>query len=51
MVNFLSLFCLKLQKLLEPLYDLTRKGRQFILKEEQEIAFEEIKCRFVKLPV
>ena len=30
MVNFLSLFCPELQKLLETIYDLTRKGRQFI---------------------
>ena len=28
MVNFLSMFCLELQKLLKPIYDLTRKGRQ-----------------------
>ena len=30
MVNFVSLFCPELQKLLKPIYDLTRKGRQFI---------------------
>ena len=30
MVNFLSMFCPKLQKLPKPIYDLTRKGRQFI---------------------
>ena len=30
MVNFVSIFCPKLQKLLKPIYDLTRKGRQFI---------------------
>ena len=30
MVNFLSIFCLELQKILKPKYDLTRKGRQFI---------------------
>ena len=30
MVNSLSMFCLELQKLLKPRYDLTRKGRQFI---------------------
>ena len=30
MVNFLSMFCQELQKLLKPIYDLTRKGRQFI---------------------
>ena len=35
MVNFLSLFCLELQKLLKPIYNLTRKGRQFIWGEEQ----------------
>ena len=30
MVNFFSMFCPELQKLLKPIYDLTRKGRQFI---------------------
>ena len=30
MVNFLSMFCLQLQKILKPIYDLTRKGRQFM---------------------
>ena len=29
MVSFLGMFCPKLQKLLKPIYDLTRKGRQF----------------------
>ena len=28
MVNFLSIFCPELQKILKPIYDLTRKGRQ-----------------------
>ena len=28
MVNFLIMFCPELQKLLKPIYDLTRKGRQ-----------------------
>ena len=50
MVNLLSLFCPELQKLLKPIYDLTRKGTQFILGEQQ-IAFEEIKSRLIKLPV
>ena len=50
MVNFLSLFCPELQRLLKPIYDLTRKSRQFIWGEEQQIAFEEIK-RLVKPPV
>ena len=30
MVNFLSIFCPELQILLKAIYDLTRKGRQFI---------------------
>ena len=40
MVNFLSTFCPELQKLLKPIYDLTRKGRQD--------SFEEIKYRLIK---
>ena len=51
MVNFLSLFCPELQKLLKPIYDLTRKGRQFIWGEEQQQALNEIKRRLVKPPV
>ena len=51
MVNFLTLFCPELQKLLKPIYDLTRKGRQFIWGEEQQIAFEEIKSILIKPPV
>ena len=43
MVNFLSMFCPELQKLLKPIYDLTRKGRQFIWGKEQKDVFEEIK--------
>ena len=51
MVNLLGLFCPELLKLLELIYDLTRKGRQFIWGEEQQLAFEEIKIRSVKPPV
>ena len=51
MVNFLSMFCLELQKLLKPIYDLSRKGRHFIWGKEQQEAFEEIKRRLVKAPV
>ena len=51
MVNFLSMFCSELQKVLKPVYNLTRKGRPFIWKEEQQEAFEEIKRRLVKAPV
>ena len=38
MVNFVNIFCLELQKLLKPIYDLTRKGRQFLWGEEQQKA-------------
>ena len=36
MVNFVSIFCPELQKLLKPTYDLTRKGRQFIWGKKQQ---------------
>ena len=45
------MFCLGLQKLLKAIYDLTRKGRQFIWGKEQQIAFKEIKHRLIKPPV
>ena len=48
MVHFLSMFYPELQKLLKSIYDLTRKGRQFIWGKEQQIAFEEIKHRLVR---
>ena len=51
MVNFLSIFCLDLQKFLKPIYDLTRKDRQFIWGQEQQIPFDEIKGRLQKPPV
>ena len=51
MVNFLSIFCLELQKLLKPIYNLTRKGRHFVWGKEQQEAFEEIKRWLVKTPV
>ena len=51
MVNFVSIFCLELQKLLKPIYDLTRKGRQFIWGKEQQTAFHEIKNKLQKPPV
>ena len=50
MVNFVSLFCPKLQKLLKPIYDLTRKGRQFLWEKEQHQAFDEIKHRLQRPP-
>ena len=51
MVNFLSMFCPELQKLLKPIYDLTRKGRPFIWGKEQQDSFEEIKHRFTGPPI
>ena len=51
MVNFVSIFCPELQKLLKPIYDLTRKGKQFVWGVEQQSAFEEIKQRLQKPPV
>ena len=51
MVNFVSIMCPDLQKLLKPIYDLMRKGRQFVWGEEQQDTFEEIKCRLQKPPV
>ena len=41
----------KLQKLLKPIYDLTRKGKHFPMGEEQQNAFEEIKHRLIKPPI
>ena len=49
--NFLSMFCPELQKLLKPIYDLTRKGRPFIWGKEQQDSFEEIKHKLMKPPV
>ena len=45
MVNFVSIFCLELQKLLKPIYDLMGKGRQFVWGDKQHAAFDEIKGR------
>ena len=50
-VNFLSMFCPDIQKLLKTIYDLTRKGRPFNWDKEQQDSFEEIKCRLIKPPV
>ena len=45
------MFCPELQKLLKPIYDLTKKGRPFLCAKEQQDAFEEIKNRMQKPPV
>ena len=49
-VNFLSIFCPELQKLLKPIYNLTRKGRPFNWGKEQD-SFDEIRNRLIKPPV
>ena len=51
MVNFVSIICLELQRLLKPIYELTKKGRHFIGGKEQQEAFDEIKARLQKPPV
>ena len=51
MVNSLSMFHPVLQKLLKPIYDLTRRGRPFIWGKEQQDSFEEIKQRLIRPPV
>ena len=50
MVIFLSIFYPELQKLLKPIYDLTRKGRPFIWEKEQQESFDEIKHWLIKPP-
>ena len=51
MVIFLSTFSPELQKLLKPIYDLTRKGRPFVWEKEQQDSFNKFKCRLIKPPV
>ena len=43
----MSIFCPELQKLLRPIYELTKKGRPFIWGEKQQNAFKEIKNRLL----
>ena len=50
-VNYLSLFCPDLQKLLKPIVELTRKDRPFIWGDAQEKAFREVKLRLTNPPV
>ena len=50
-VNFASMFCPELQKLLKPIYNLTKKGKPFLWEKEQQKAFDEIKKRMLKPPV
>ena len=45
------MFCPNSQKLLKPTYDLSQKGRLFILIKMHQEAFEDIKSRLSKSPV
>ena len=51
MVNFVSMFCPELQKLLKAIYVLTKKGKPLLWEKEQQKAFKEIKKRMLKPPV
>ena len=50
-VNSISIFCSELQKLLKPIYELTKKSRPFVWGDEQQKAFDKIKNRLLKPPV
>ena len=50
-VNYVSLFCPYLQKLLAPIYDLTRKGRPFIWTKLHQENFDKIKKHMASPPV
>ena len=50
-VNFVSIFCPELQKLLKPIYELTKKGRPFVWGDEQQKMLDEIKSRLLKPPI
>ena len=50
-MNFVTIFCPELQKLLKPIYELTKKGRPFNWGDEQQKAFDKIKSRLLKPPV
>ena len=49
--NNLSQFCPNLQKLLQTIYDLTRKGRPFLWTKISQEAYKEIKSRLLKPPL
>ena len=50
-VNYLSLFCTNLQKLLKSIYKLTRNGILFRWHEEHNEAFLKIKSLLIKSPI
>ena len=50
-VNFVSIFCPELQKLLIPIYELIKKGRPFVWEKSNKSHLREIKNRLQKPPV
>ena len=50
-VNYLSLFCNDLQKILKPIYELTRKETPFFQTEFHQKAFEQVKEMLIKPPI
>ena len=50
-VNYLALFCPDLQKLLQPIYHLTKKEVPFVWTKLQQKNFEEIKKHLCERPV
>ena len=50
-VNYLSLFCKDLHKILKPIYELTRKEMPFYWTGSHQKAFEQVKELFIKPPV
>ena len=50
-VNYLSLFCKDLQKILKPIYELTRESMPFHWSETHQQAFEQIKELLIKPPI
>ena len=50
-VNYLSLFCKDLQKILKPIYELTKKEMPFLWSGLHQKAFAEVKELLIKPPV
>ena len=50
-VNYLSLFCKDLQRILKPIYELTRKEMPFLWSGVHQKAFAEVKELLIKPPV
>ena len=50
-MNYLAIFCPELQKLLRPIYELTKKTVKFVWTQEHQKSFDEIKKRLCEYPV